>query len=119
MVSAFLDASSRGDLQALLRLLDPSVVFRADGGGKVPAAQRPVTGKERVAQVVLAGREWYPGMTGSLVTVNRGQGLLMVHKGQVIAITGITVSRGLITVIDVVVNPEKLAPARGLASPSP
>jgi RNA polymerase sigma-70 factor, ECF subfamily len=61
LVAAFLEASTRGDLPSLLRMLDPSVTLRADGGGKVRAAGKPVHGAEKVAQVVLAGLKWYPG----------------------------------------------------------
>lgn len=108
VVDAFLVASTSGDLGGLLGLLDPSVVFRADGGGKVPAAGRPVKGPERVSQVVLAGREWYPGATVRRATVNGGPGLLVVHQGRVVAVTGLTVAGGRITEIDVVMNPDKL-----------
>jgi RNA polymerase sigma-70 factor (ECF subfamily) len=108
VVAAFLDASVRGDLDALLPLLDPSVVLRADGGGKVPAAGRPVDGPERVARVLLAGRTWYPGLAARLVAVNGGTGVLMTIGGEVVAAVGVTVAGGRITEIDLVVNPDKL-----------
>jgi RNA polymerase sigma-70 factor, ECF subfamily len=108
VVSAFLEASFKGDLDALLPLLDPSVVLRADGGGKVPAAGRPVDGPERVARVLLAGQTWYPGLTGRLVAVNGGTGVLMTVGGGVVAAVGVTVAGGRITEIDLVVNPDKL-----------
>jgi RNA polymerase sigma-70 factor (ECF subfamily) len=115
VVAAFLEASAAGDLNALLPLLDPSVVLRADGGGRVPAAGRPVTGAERVAGVLLAGRTWYPGLAGRLVAVNGGTGALMTAGGVVIGVVGVTVSRGRITEIDLVVNPDKLGEARRAA----
>jgi RNA polymerase sigma-70 factor (ECF subfamily) len=112
VVSAFLEASARGDLEALLPLLDPSVVLRADGGGKVPAAGRPVDDAERVARVLLAGRTWYPDVAGRLVAVNGGTGLLMTAGGEVVGVVGVTVAGGRITEIDLVVNPDKLERAR-------
>jgi len=81
----------------------------------VPASRRPVTGRERVAQVVLAGREWYPEATARLVTVNGAPGVLLTRRGEVIAITGLTVAGGLITEIDAIVNPEKLRASQALA----
>lgn len=111
VAAAFLDASNRGDLGGLLKLLDPSVVFRADGGGKVPAAGEPVVGPERVAQVVLAGARWYPGATFRLATVNGGPGVLTVQEGRVIGVTAVVVAGGRITAIDAVVNPDKLGRA--------
>jgi len=117
LVAAFLDASTRGDLDALLPLLDPSVVLRADGGGKVRAAGRPVEGAEKVAQVVLGGQRWYPSpWAGRLVAVNGGTGALLSMDGEVLAVVGITVAGGRITEIDVVANPDKLAHVRGAVS---
>ncbi|MGH9186116.1 MAG: hypothetical protein ACRD0U_09930 [Acidimicrobiales bacterium] len=37
-----------GDLDALAQLLDSDVVLRADGGGVVRAAMRPIEGRRRV-----------------------------------------------------------------------
>jgi len=109
VVAAFLDASARGDLERLLAVLDPTVVLRADGGGRVPAAGRPVQGAEQVARVVLAGQKWYPGLAGRAVAVNGGTGALMTLDDQLLAVVGVTVSDGRITEIDLVVNPDKLA----------
>jgi RNA polymerase sigma-70 factor (ECF subfamily) len=112
VVAAFLDASARGDLDGLLALLDPSVVLRADGGGRVPAAGRPVHGPEQVARVLLAGRTWYPGLAGRLVAVNGGTGALMTAGGEVLGVAAVTVAGGRITAVDLVVDPDKLAGAR-------
>jgi RNA polymerase sigma-70 factor (ECF subfamily) len=115
VVAAFLDASARGDLDGLLALLDPSVVLRADGGGKVRAAGRPIEGSEQVARVLLAGRRWFPALAARLVAVNGGTGALMTEGDQVLAVVGVTVSGGRITEIDLVANPDKLSGARGAA----
>jgi RNA polymerase sigma-70 factor (ECF subfamily) len=117
LVAAFLDASTRGDLDALLPLLDPSVVLRADGGGKVRAAGRPVRGAEKVAQVVLGGQRWYAsGWAGRLVAVNGGTGALISVDGEVLAAVGVTVAGGRITEIDIIANPDKLTQVRGAVS---
>nr|BFE85997.1 hypothetical protein GCM10020093_085980 [Planobispora longispora] len=49
VVEAFVGAVTGGDFENLLSVLDPDVVWRSDGGGKVIAARVPVTGAERVA----------------------------------------------------------------------
>ncbi len=116
IVAAFLDATAQGDLDALLPLLDPSVVLRADGGGRVRAARRPVVGAEQVARVVLGGRSWYQGLSSQLVAVNGGTGVLATLAGEVLALVGITVAGGKITEIDLVVNPEKLRGAAGVVA---
>ena len=48
-VEAFLDAVAGGDLEGLMAVLDPRVVWHSDGGGRTFAARVPVVGAERVA----------------------------------------------------------------------
>lgn len=115
LVTAFLEASASGDLEVLLPLLDPSVVFRADGGGRVRAAPQPVAGAERVARVLLASLRWYPEATARSVALNGGLGALVMAGGQVIAAIGVTTAEGRITEIDVVANPDKLSRLSGSA----
>lgn len=50
VVTRFLVAAQGGDLQELMDVLAPDVVQISDGGGKVAAARRPVTGSEDVAR---------------------------------------------------------------------
>jgi RNA polymerase sigma-70 factor (ECF subfamily) len=108
VVAAFLDATVKGDLHALLPLLDPSVVLHADGGGRVRAARRAVVGSEQVAKVMMGGRNWYPGYSAALVSVNGGTGILVTREGQILGLVAVTVADGRITEIDMVVNPDKL-----------
>lgn len=49
----FLQAAADGDEQALLRALSPEVMLYSDGGGKVPAASRPVQGTRAVSRLLL------------------------------------------------------------------
>ncbi|ONI75383.1 RNA polymerase subunit sigma-24 [Actinosynnema sp. ALI-1.44] len=49
----FLHAASTGRMEALMDLMAPDVVQFADGGGKVIAARRPVTGREEVARFAI------------------------------------------------------------------
>jgi RNA polymerase sigma-70 factor (ECF subfamily) len=108
VVTALLDAVSKGDLNALLPLLDPSVVLHADGGGRVRAAGRPVVGVEQVAKVMMGGRTWYPGYATQLIAMNGGTGVLVTLEGKVIGLIAVTAAGGRITEIDMIVNPEKL-----------
>ena len=108
IVEAFLGASKEGDLASLLELLDPSVTFRSDGGGVVPAARTVFTGAERVGRIFTAMSGHYGELyTGSVITVNGAPGLLMQIGGEP-SVIAITVDRGLITSIDVMRNPDKL-----------
>ena len=53
LVTAFRRACEVGDLDALVRILDPDVTSTSDGGGKVRAALRPIVGAENVARFLL------------------------------------------------------------------
>jgi len=111
-VEAFLSAVMGGDFEALLSVLDPEVVWRTDGGGKVSAARRPVLGREKVARYVQglvkrgAQRE---GLRVALTEVNGATGLVFVDPaGEQSGVFAFTVDDGRITEVDAVVNPEKL-----------
>ncbi len=54
----FLAAGVSGDVDALVAVLAPDIVFTSDGGGVVHAAMRPITGAARVGRFLtnLAGR---------------------------------------------------------------
>src|SRR6201999_2864882 len=54
-VEAFKRAVRTGELQDLLDILAPDVVFLGDGGGVVQAVLKPVVGAERVARLLNAG----------------------------------------------------------------
>jgi RNA polymerase sigma-70 factor (ECF subfamily) len=50
----FLEATSSGDLETLMRVLAPGVALMADGGGRALAPRRPVRGAEKVARFLLS-----------------------------------------------------------------
>src|SRR5215208_141098 len=50
----FLEATSSGDLEALMGVLAPGVMLVADGGGRAIAPRRPVRGAQKVARFLLA-----------------------------------------------------------------
>lgn len=108
-VTAFLAASSGGDLAALLAVLDPDVVLTSDGGAQVNAARRPVVGAERVARFVLGvagkGRD---GQRVELVRVNGATGLAVFEGEHISTVVSLTVRAGRITRLDLVLAPEKL-----------
>jgi len=112
VVDAFLAASRRGDFDALLALLDPDVVVRADWGAAAPGLSRVVRGARAVARQALgfAGR----GGTARPALVNGAAGLLVATGGRVRAVLGFTVVGGKIVEIDIIADPERL---RGVSVP--
>ena len=106
VVDAFLAASREGDFDALLKVLDPDVVFRVDTG---PRGDRlPVVGAEKVARRVLArGSRLAPHARPAIVNGNAG--VIVAPGKQLLAVVGFTVESGRIVEIDLIANPEKLS----------
>jgi RNA polymerase sigma-70 factor, ECF subfamily len=110
-LEAFLAASAGGDLQSLVQVLDPSVVYRADGGGLVRTALNVVSGPERVARLVLGVLRRTASDVGmSVRTVNGAPGLVFARGETLVGVVALDVTaEGRVAAIDVLMNPEKLA----------
>jgi RNA polymerase sigma-70 factor (ECF subfamily) len=109
VVRAFAAAAAEGDLQALLAVLDPEVVWTSDGGGQVVASRKPIHGAARVARgwaalarKVMIGRRLTP------IEINGRPGLVFASPDGNRSAVSLLVERGRITRIDVVRNPDKL-----------
>jgi RNA polymerase sigma-70 factor, ECF subfamily len=116
LVSALVTAVTSGDLDAVVRLLHPDVVVVGDGGGKAPAAGRPLYGPREVANFLLGLERIYrlPPQALEPVLVNGDLGML-VRPGRtgdgraVPASVSVPVIRdGRIVALYSVVNPDKL-----------
>jgi RNA polymerase sigma-70 factor (ECF subfamily) len=108
-VEAFVSATLGGSIEALAQVLDPAVVLRSDGGGRVPGiARRPVLGAGNVARLLLGVAAKNPGGTARIGSVNGSSGVIFEADGHVVGVMGFTVAGGRITELDFVVNPEKL-----------
>ena len=110
VVAAFLAAAREGDFEALLRVLDPNVVLRVDGGPNAPRpfARRPIFGAAAVAVEAKSFRD--VGARLEPVIVNGAPGLLARFPAR--SLLGVfTVAKGRIVEIDLIADPDKL---RGL-----
>jgi RNA polymerase sigma-70 factor (ECF subfamily) len=105
-IEAFQRAIETGDLQGLLDILAPDVVFLGDGGGVVQAAPAPVLGADQVAGVL--GRI---AATASLqpAQVNGYPALILRLNGEIDTVIAVRIDDGLITGLYAVRNPEKLS----------
>jgi RNA polymerase sigma-70 factor (ECF subfamily) len=109
VVEAFRVAVEAGDMTALAELLDEDVVGRADSGGLVPnAGRKPLHGRNKVLKGIKAGARGFDGFTTEVRPVNGRPGIVGYVGDTVIAVVDLTVESGLITHIDIVVNPDKL-----------
>jgi RNA polymerase sigma-70 factor (ECF subfamily) len=108
VVDAFLAAARNGDFEALVEVLDPDVVFRADRGRMRVAGARPVTtGAAAVAEQVLARAPRFVSFARPAV-VNGSAGLIVVPRDRPIAVLSFTIANDRIVEIDLVADPDKL-----------
>jgi RNA polymerase sigma-70 factor (ECF subfamily) len=107
VVEAFAEAARSGDVEGLLRVLDPDVVLTSDGGGVVRAVLQPVQGARRIANFLTAAARQVPDLTFRVTAVNGNPALLMVEAGQVSTVIALGIRDGRIATIDAVRNPHK------------
>ncbi|CAN5888606.1 RNA polymerase sigma-70 factor [soil metagenome] len=109
VTAAFLSACRRGDLDALVSLLDPDIRLVSDGGGLVSAARRPIDGAGAVARFLLGLARRYEGIDVVSCELNGEPGLVLVADGEPISTLQLGVRDGRIGHIWSMRNPEKLA----------
>ncbi|HEV7712161.1 MAG TPA: RNA polymerase sigma-70 factor [Asanoa sp.] len=109
-LEAFQRASATGDLQHLVDILAPDVVFLGDGGGVVQAVLVPIIGADKVSRLLAAGLSRIATM-GSLepTQVNGHPALVFRVDGEIDTVLAVRVGDGLVTGIYAVRNPEKLS----------
>jgi RNA polymerase sigma-70 factor (ECF subfamily) len=105
VVDAFFAAARGGDFDALVAVLDPDVVLRADGG--LPGASAIIRGAQVVAgqALMFAG----PARLVRPVLVNGAVGVVVTVDGRPVSVMGFTVTGGKISAIDALVDPDRLS----------
>jgi RNA polymerase sigma-70 factor (ECF subfamily) len=104
VVDAFLAAARNGDFDALVAVLDPQVVLRADGGAT--GLSREVQGAETVAGQALMWSQ--VGLSQRRALINGAAGIVSIRDGQPFSVGAITVRDGKIVEIDILADPERL-----------
>ena len=107
----FFAACRSGELEGLVQLLAADAAFYGDGGGKVAAVTRPVTGPERVARLMagLFGKFFTGGLRLVRVQVNGQPGAkIMEADGRVVSVLALDVADGVVRCVRSVANPDKL-----------
>jgi RNA polymerase sigma factor (sigma-70 family) len=105
-VDAFLAAARTGDLEALVAILDPEVVVRADWGKMPTRVPTVLRGARPVAHQALAFARRAP--YGRPALVNGAAGVVVAAGARLIAVMGFTVRGDKITEIDILADPERL-----------
>jgi RNA polymerase sigma factor (sigma-70 family) len=106
VVDAFFAAARGGDFDALVAVLDPDIVLRADGGTLRPDDTRVVRGAEQVARRALMFANLSPYVRPALV--NGVAGVVVAPHGRPFSVMGFTVVGGRIVAIDALSDPERL-----------
>ncbi|MFG1639143.1 sigma-70 family RNA polymerase sigma factor [Amycolatopsis sp. NPDC049252] len=108
VVDAFLAAARGGDFEALVTVLDPDVVLRADRGA-AQGGPIEVTGAAAVANEALTfSRLGAGGGTVRRALVNGAAGVVSTRDGRPFSVLGFTVSGGRIVEIDILADPARL-----------
>src|SRR5215207_5619777 len=105
-IAAILAAARNGDLDALVAVLDPDVVVRADWGKMPAGASRTLRGPRAVAKQALAFSQRARSARPALV--NGTAGVVADTGGRLLAVMGFTVSGGKIVEIDILADPARL-----------
>jgi len=111
IAQAFFAASRNGDMQKLQSLLASDVVVYSDGGGKKPAAIKPIVGLDHVMKVHVQLARIFAKAMSRLLRYGRVNGLpgfVTLEHGDTLQTTALQVEDGKIVAIYVVRNPDKL-----------
>jgi RNA polymerase sigma-70 factor (ECF subfamily) len=111
IVEAFLAASRGGDFEALLELLDPEVLLRADAGTASaqyagPAVSKLVRGAREVVEQALMFSRMAPYLQVALI--NGMPGVITVVNGRLMGVMAVTVTQGRISEIDILADVDRL-----------
>jgi RNA polymerase sigma-70 factor (ECF subfamily) len=111
LAEAFYAASRSGDMKALAAMLAADVSIHADGGGKRPAAMKPIVGFDAVLMVQEKLAVHFKHNGSKLVRagfVNGLPGFVTLEADGVLQTTALDIEDGKIAAIYVVRNPDKL-----------
>jgi DNA-directed RNA polymerase specialized sigma24 family protein/ketosteroid isomerase-like protein len=107
VVDAFLAASRAGDFDALVAVLHPDVVVRADFSPSRPRRSAVTRGAAAVARQALQGAR--PAAQVHPALVNGSAGVVLTMDGRPYAVFAFTIAEGKIVQIDAVADPDRVA----------
>ena len=104
MVAAFLAASREGDFDALLTMLDPDIVLRADNAAAQMGADAEAIGPRAVAGI-------FSGRAKALrpALIDDAPGAVWTYRGETRVVFAFTFASGTITAIEQIADPERIA----------
>jgi len=114
IAAEFMAAAASGDVQTVMSMLAPDVVWTADSGGKASAARRPVIGADKVARALVGlvskGMR-VPDARVELVTCNAAPAIAIYVADYLEGVFTVEIVDGKITNFYAMRNPDKLVAA--------
>jgi RNA polymerase sigma-70 factor (ECF subfamily) len=107
VVEAFFAAAREGDFEALVGVLHPDVVLRADGGERLPRVSEVVRGAENIATRAMTFSN--PRAKLHRVLVNGLPGVVVTIGSQTFSVLSFTVVDDRIVAIEALSDPVRLA----------
>jgi RNA polymerase sigma-70 factor (ECF subfamily) len=104
VVAAFLAASREGDFDALLTMLDPDIVLRADNAAAQMGADAEAIGPRAVAGI-------FSGRAKALrpALIDGAPGAVWTHRGETRVVFAFTFTGDTIAAIEQIADPERIA----------
>jgi len=107
VVDAFLAAVQDGNFEALVAVLDPEIVLRADGGS-VKGMSRFVRGAQPVMAQAAAFSKL--GLSNQVVLVNGNIGVVSrLPDGRLLSVIAFTIAGGKVVEMDILADPDRLS----------
>jgi RNA polymerase sigma-70 factor (ECF subfamily) len=103
VVEAFLTAAREGNFEALLSVLDPQVVLRADDAAVRLGGPRQLSGSAAVAKAFL-GR----AQAGRFILADGAPAILVAPGGRLLLAMRVTIHEGRIAAIETIAEPARL-----------
>ncbi|WP_293002775.1 RNA polymerase sigma-70 factor [Mycobacterium sp.] len=112
IAAEFMAAAAGGDVQAVMAMLAPDVVWTADSNGKASAARRPVVGADKVARAIVGlisrGMQ-LPDVRAEMVVCNSAPAVLLYNGETLEGVFTVEIVDGKISNFYAMRNPDKLA----------
>jgi RNA polymerase sigma-70 factor (ECF subfamily) len=109
LTAEFLMAAGTGDVQKLMAMLAPDVVFTSDSDGRVSAARRPIYGADKVARFIIGlMRQAGPDYRIEAAIYNSAPALITYVGDRPDTVVAVELVDGMVTNLYAVRNPEKL-----------
>lgn len=109
MLAQFFSAIDSGDLDGLRSMLAKDVMLWSDGGGKIAAATRPLSGTEAIARFLIGINQKAPaGVTRTFNQINGAPAAIVWYEGQIRVVVTFSAEEDHILALRLIGNPDKL-----------